>query len=768
MAGDRANHKKKTFFRIYWAHMNMRGLIPKMNEVRLGILLTLISFFLFMANSAVLSLVSHKMFDLNFQARGPVAGKRDVVIVAIDQKSQDVYGRWPWTRTVIAGVIDRIARGGPKAVGLDIVFSYPEERPDFILAGQLLAKAPAAGPLRDALEDALENANADQRLAVSIKKAGNVVPGYFFFTDPAEVKDLKMDVEADYRIIKRSRFGAIKYPESGKKEFTLVSAAGVKPNIKPITDSAAATGYFNMMPDADGTLRKITNVIQFNGKYFPSLSLQLLGLHYGAAPKVIFSDAGVEGFEVGKAFISSDETGGSYVNYYGGDAEFPVVSIADLMGHGYDPPEALEKLFKDKIVLVGATAIGIYDMRVTPFGIQPGLMVHANFIQSILDGRGLNRANWFLIFDALSIAVLGIALTLAMRRLKVFGGLLLASILMAVYVLFQRYMFVEKNTLLDILYPLITIIMVYGGIAFYKYFLEAKEKRYVKEAFGHYLSPAVIGKIMEDPGKLKLGGETRTLTASFSDIKGFSTISEGLTPDALVVLLNEYLTEMTDIVMENQGTLDKYIGDAIVAFYGAPLNYDNHAELACRAALLCQKRLKVLREKWKGEGRPQVEARLGINTGPMLVGNMGSHQRFDYTVIGDEVNLAARLEGINKQYGTYICISENTFNAIGDAFTVRELDLIRVVGRSTPVRIYELVDFSADTADATRQWLRMYGGALALYKARKWEEAIAEFEAVMAMNKEDGASWTYIKRCRIFMATPPDPEWDGVFSHTSK
>ncbi len=739
-----------------------------MNETRLGLLLTLLSFLLFMANFEILAVISHKMFDFNFQARGAIAGKRDVVIIAIDQKSQDVFGRWPWTRTVIAGVVDRIARGKPKAVGLDIVFSYPEERPDFILAQQLLAEAPPSGPLRATLEEALENANADQRLAGAIKSAGNVVPGYFFFTDPGEVRDLKMNLDADYRIIKHSRFGAIKYPASGKRDFTLINAAGVKPNIKPITDSAPVTGYFNMVPDADGTLRKIINVIEFNGKYFPSLSLQVLGLYYGGTPKIIFSDGGVEGFEVGKEFISSDEMGGSYVNYYGGEGEFPAVSIADLMGHGYDSPEALEKLFKDKIVLVGATAIGIYDMRVTPFGIQPGMMVHANFIQSVLDGRGLKRANWFLIFDTLSIVVAGITLTFAMRRLKVFGGLLLALIFMAVYIMFQQYMFVERNTMLDVFYPQITIVMVYGGIAFFKYFMEAKEKRYVKEAFGHYLSPAVIHKIMEDPGKLKLGGETRVLTAAFSDIKGFSTISEGLTPDALVVLLNEYLTEMTDIVMENQGTLDKYIGDAIVAFYGAPLHYDNHADLACRSALLCQKRLKALREKWKGEGRPMVEARLGINTGPMLVGNMGSHQRFDYTVIGDEVNLAARLEGINKQYGTYICISENTRNAIGDAFTVRELDLIRVVGRSTPVRIYELVDFSADVTDATRQWLQSYSVALALYQARKWEEAIAAFEAALALNKEDAASWACIKRCRIFMTTPPEPDWDGVFSHTSK
>ncbi len=740
----------------------------KVNELRLGLLLTLLSFLIFAANFQVLSLISHKMFDLNFQARGAVGGKRDVVVIAIDQKSQDAFGRWPWTRTVIAGVVDRIARGNPKAVGLDIVFSYPEERPDFVLAQQLLTKAPPAGPLRAALEEALHNADADERLAAAIKHAGNVVPGYFFFTDPAEVKNLQMNLEEDYRIVKRSRFASIKFPASGRRDFPMVTAVGVKPNIKVITDSAPATGYFNMVPDADGTLRKITNVIQFNGKYFPSLSLQVLGEYFGIPPKIVFSDGGVEGFEAGKTFIPSNEVGASYINYYGGEEEFPAVSIADLMGPNYGSPEALEKLFKGKIVLVGATAIGIYDMRVTPFGIQPGMMVHANFIQSVLDGRGLNRANWFLIFDALSIAALGVGLTLAMRRLKVFGGLVLALVLMAGYVSFQHYLFVEKNTLLDVLYPLITIAMVYGGIAFYKYFLEAREKLYVKKAFGHYLSPAVISKIMEDPGKLMLGGETRVLTASFSDIKGFSTISEGMTPDALVELLNEYLTEMTDIVMENQGTLDKYIGDAIVAFYGAPLNYDNHAELACRSALLCQKRLKELREKWKGEGKPAVEARQGINTGPMLVGNMGSNQRFDYTVIGDEVNLAARLEGINKQYGTYVCISENTRQAIGPDFAVRELDLIRVVGRSSPVRIYELIDFSGNIADAGRQWMLAYETALALYQARRWKEAVTAFEAAVALNSEDGASVAYIKRCQVFMQAPPAPDWDGVFSHTAK
>lgn len=727
-----------------------------------------VTFVLFFSNIAILNGISQKMQDLSFTIRGPVQPGGEVVIVAIDQKSQDLLGRWPWSRVGTAKLLEKISSYGPRAVGLDIVFSYPEERPDLALATRLLEKTPANSPLRAELERTLEEADADRQLAKAIHDAGNIVPGYFFFMEHGqETKDIKLDNEADYKIIRKSRFPSLRLPPDLKRDFEVYTAVGAKPNIKLITDAAPMTGFFNMVPDGDGTLRKMVNIIKFQDKYFPSISLQTLSHYYGDSQmKALFDEAGVAGFSVGGKIVPSNEHGQTVINYYGPDGSFPVVSVADIM-QGTDPAR-LEAALKDKVVMVGATAIGIYDLRSTPFGIQPGVMAHASFIQNVIDGRVLNRAAWFFAFDAFSIIFLGFLLTFTMRRLKVFGGALLALALALSYLYFQHYMFVNKNTLLDVLYPIIAIFLVYGGIAFYKYAVESREKRYVTKAFEHYLSPDVIGKILKDPGKLKLGGETRELTAFFSDIKGFSSFSEELSPHDLVELLNEYLTEMTDIVLQNSGTLDKYIGDAIVAFWGAPVEFDDHAKRACRVALLCQKRLTELRVKWAAEGRPAVIARIGLNTGPMLVGNMGSHQRFAYTMMGDEVNLAARLEGINKQYGTYICVAESTQRALGDEFETRELDLIRVVGRKAPVRIFELMEFKGALPPESAPWLSAYNAAYESYRQRRWEEARAGFEEAFRLNGHDAASAALIHRCQAFIVNPPDKDWDGVYTHTSK
>ncbi len=772
-----------------------------------------IVFLIYFANIPFLNHLSLKMFDLNFQIRGAVPGKRDVVIVAIDQQSQEKLGRWPWTRSVMADLINRVSTFGPRAVGLDIVFSYPEERPDSILARQALKVIPKNTPGYAMMAAAEKNADTDQLLADAFQKAGNVVPGYFFFTQDEEVKALHLDNEADFDTIRRSRFPSIKYPPNGKRDYTLIRAVGVKPNIRVITDASQYTGFFNVFPDEDGAMREITNAVEFNGKFFPSLSFQLLRAWFGETqPKMEFEEYGVKGFHMGGRFIPSNEVGQTLINYYGDATAFPTVSVADILKGGA-PDEQLDRALRDKVVIIGATATGIYDLRVTPFGIMPGVYLHATFIQNVIDGKVLNRAGWFLIFNAGSILALGLLLTVSMRRLKVAGGGLVALGLIIFYVYFQRYMFVNQNTVLDILYPLLAIVMVYGGIVFYKYFVESSEKKRVKKAFEFYLSPKVINKMLKDPGKLQLGGEMKELTASFSDVKDFSGISEKLTPHELVELLNEYLTEMTNVILDKDGTLDKYIGDAIVSFYGAPLEYKNHAWRACRATILCRKRLEQLQEKWGAAARPRLEARFGLNTGKMLVGNMGSSQRFDYTIMGDEVNLAARLEGINKQYGTYICASESTWRAAGGAlkpssaadnelahqlaeidtdaagklvnaedkkrwagssrskmpgFEWRELDVIRVVGRKAPVKIFELLDFKGELSREKEAWLLAYNEAYGLYTARQFGSAIGAFKEVAVMNGNDAASLKMAVRCEGFLKDPPPDDWDGVFTHTSK
>ncbi len=767
-----------------------------LSEVRVGLAMMAAVFFIYYADVSFLKSISLLIYDSNFAARdwieksvGKSKGEKDVVIAAIDEKSIKKFGRWPWSRSVIADLVDRLNGLGAKAIGLDIVFDSPELRPDLLLARELLEKMEKSGrdgELRIDLERAAENADVDAKLARSIKNAGNVVAGYFFFTEPEEIENLELDSRADYKIIRKSQWSYELPPKNErdfdfrKTDFKFRRALGARPNIKALTDAAAYTGYFNLIPDIDGVYRKMTNLIEFqigkSKRYFPHMAMQLYRIaaeKTGEKGKFGFKlrKYGMDGFTAGGTFVPSNGRGQSLLNYYGPERTFPYLSISDLL-EGSGPDDRYREFIKDRVVLVGATAKGIYDVRNTPYGIMPGAEVQATFVQNLMDGSVLKlqkegRGSFYFIFNELSILGLGLFLTVAMRRLNLFyGGLLAAGLLVSFYV-FQLYMFIGQHVWLDILYPVMALFIVYGGIAFYKYAVESGERKFIKKAFGHYISPEVVNQIIADPSKLELGGQEKVLTAFFTDIKGFSGFSEKMGPHDLVELLNEYLSEMTEIIRHNHGTLDKYIGDAIVAFFGAPLDDERHAVKACRAALESQQRLAKMREKWKANGLPPIEVRIGLNTGLMLVGNMGSKDTFNYTMMGDEVNLAARLEGVNKQYGTDICISESTLTAADGEFEARELDLVRVVGRETPVRIYELMAVKGGLTPEREKQRALFHQALKIYRAQKWEEASALFADIHRLYGDTAAVY-YERRCRRYMEVPPGSDWDGVFSLTMK
>lgn len=334
-------------------------------------------------------------------------------------------------------------------------------------------------------------------------------------------------------------------------------------------------------------------------------------------------------------------------------------------------------------------------------------------------------------------------------------------------------MFDVSSLYFEGLRPVITIIFTYMGIMVYRFLTEEKEKRFIRGAFAQYLAPSVIEQLTNNPEFLKLGGEKKVLTAFFSDVAGFSTISEKLSPDELVNLLNEYLTEMTDIVLEHSGTVDKFEGDAIIAFFGAPVPYDDHALRACLVSIDMQKSLAKLREKWSKEPHwPKIvhsmQMRIGLNTGPMVVGNMGSKTRMDYTMMGDSVNLAARLEGANKQYGTLNMISEHTYKDVKGSVEVRELDLIRVVGKTEPVRVFELLDRKGKVPHEMEKAYKVYAEGLELYREKKWDAAIVKFGETISLKQDDEPSKRYIVRCEEFKENPPPADWDGVFSMTTK
>ncbi len=424
--------------------------------------------------------------------------------------------------------------------------------------------------------------------------------------------------------------------------------------------------------------------------------------------------------------------------------------------------------FKGKIVLFGAIAAALLDLRPTPFNSkEAGVHVHATALDNIISNDILYefRENYYL---SLIILLLAVITYFAIHRVSIIWGFILTFLFMVLVFGTAILLYVYYNVITDSVTPAAAIFLTFPIVTGINYFRESKQKKYIQSAFGQYLSPKVIEIIINDPGKLNLGGVRRDITAFFSDVAGFSTISEKLSPEDLVQLLNEYLTGMCDIIGKYDGVVDKFEGDAIIAFWGAPLEQDNHAILGCYTSIEMQEKLIELRKEWERQGKHQLYVRIGMNSGPAVVGNLGSQQRMDYTMMGDTVNLASRLEGANKYYKTYTMISDATYSKAKDHIDVRELDKIRVVGKAEPVTVYELLARKGMTSGTLATIIDQYNKAINLYKQQDFTTAIKQFDDILKIFPDDGPSKTYIERCKIFQIKPPGDNWDGVFTLTSK
>ncbi|MDD5476136.1 MAG: adenylate/guanylate cyclase domain-containing protein [Syntrophales bacterium] len=709
-----------------------------------------------------------KTLDLRFVSRGVVSPGSETVIAAIDEKSLSELGRWPWRRTVIAELINRLDEYGVKAIGFDIVFAEPDEH------GSLDALQSVARDLEligmddhrvlEVVAGQIAAADTDAVLARAIEDAGKVTLGYFFYTSERDAAHLSEEaLAAGAESLVGSQYQAVRFTGTPNKVFTIHAFAAAA-NIPVLSEVAENSGFFNAIPDVDGTNRWAPMVIGYDDTYFPSLSLATL-MVYRDWPLLAMrvSDLGVDQVVFDETVIPVDSTGRMLINYRGPGETFPHYSISDIIQGSLDP-----ELFSGKIVLVGATATGIYDLRVTPFStVYPGIEIHANVIDNILREDFLKRPDWTYIADMLPVLILGFIMVPFLSRMKALFGLIFTLVLVSSYIFFNLFLFTEYNLWLNMVYPVITILLVYVGITLYRYITEEREKKKIRGAFQYYLTESVINEMLKDPDKLKLGGDKKDLTVLFSDIRGFTSISEMLSPEDLVHLLNEYLTAMTDKVFKQEGLLDKYMGDAIMAVYGAPLDQPDHALRACRTALDMMDAMKVLQAKWTEEGKPVLDIGIGINTGDMVVGNMGSEMRFDYTVMGDSVNLGSRLEGINKEYGTNIVISEFTYEKIKDQLQCRELDQVQVKGKNRPVKIYELLGPLGDSGH-DYSFLPLFEKGLSMYRQCQWDSAIESFENVLEIKPGDFASQMYIDRCKELRGNPPESGWDCVFRMTKK
>ncbi|MBS3808723.1 MAG: CHASE2 domain-containing protein [Desulfobacterales bacterium] len=711
-----------------------------------------------------------KTIDLRFRARGEIAAGSQVTVAAIDEKSIDREGKWVWPRRKFAKLVDKLSAAGAKVIAFDIGFLDPDKNDRLQSLETIIQRLKDLG-IKDAslsadLAELKRFSDNDQLLAAAIRNAGSkVVLGYFFQMDPEAAEHSGQQQWREHiEAVESSRYRRVFYASGAAREVPFIKANMPESNIQEIAEAAEYSGHFNMLSDQDGVIRRIPCVLECRNTLYAHLCMKTLAAYLGAPLSLHVADYGVERLSIGGLDIPTDELGRLMVNYRGGPRHFDHISVTDILNDQVD-----DGRIRDKIVLVGVTAVGIYDLRVTPFSnVLPGLEVHANLIDSILAEDFLRQPSWGAVLDILGMLAGGLLLGFVLPRIGATAGALLALLIGVSYVGVCQMLFSKAGIVVNIVYPLLVFILIYLVLSLHRYLVQESQKRFIKNAFATYLSPAVVEQLIASPEKLVLGGEKREITAFFSDVEGFTSISEKLDPAALVDLLNEFLTEMTDLVLENAGMVDKFEGDAIIAMFGAPNHLNNHAQAACHAAIDMQKRLDALRSKWEQEKGVCIRMRAGLYSGPAIVGNMGSKNRMDYTMMGDTVNTAARLEGVNKFYGTYIMIGKSTYKAASDTIFAREIDSINVVGKTRPVQIYQLIGYAEEVDDSMRQVKALYEKGLYAYRNRQWQDAIGFFEQVLSIRPDDKPSLIMVERCRQYQTNPPDDKWNGAYSMANK
>ena len=730
--------------------------------VTLGVIL------LMLLRLPITEFIELKFYDLKFLYRGVRSPAPEVVIVAIDEDSVKEVGRWPWSREVMARLISRIKEAQPKVIGLDIIFAERQETAALTALQRLrrdLAQQNAATPkVLNLIQREKTRADVDQQLAQVIGQGPSTILGFFFIGVGGRSVAPPIGQAFGPKAIKASTYNLVRYLDQRSRQLPIMAAQGVEINLPEITENAAGGGYFNMVPDPDGIVRWLPLAVSYGPDIFAPLTLVALQHYREKAPLgITISQLGVREIRLGREKIPVDRFGRMFINYLGPPGIFPTYSASQVM-NGDLPAEAL----KDKLVLVGATAVGIYDLRVTPFsGVCPGLEIQATVLDNILRGDFIRIPPGSSLVTISIVLVIALIFGVLLPRLSAVGAIAITLLVAQAYLAVNYLVFRNYGLQLEVFYPLLTVAGVYTGITLQRFLVEERERARLKKAFQSYVAPEVVNQIIKHPENLRLGGERRELSILFSDIRGFTSLSETMDPEALVEVLHEFLDPMSEIIVKHGGTIDKYIGDAIMALFGAPLDMPDHSRQACRTALEMVQSLKALDQEWLELGRPTLRIGIGINSGPVSVGNMGSSRLFDYTAIGDNVNLASRLEGLNKFYGTEILVSATTAQHLGNDFYFREVDLVRVKGKKQPIVIYEVLG-EGIPEEALARFLELYRQGLASFRGRNFAQAQEALQTAFHLKPTDALCSHYLNWAEKFLENPPGPEWDGITTMVEK
>ncbi|MFJ7439497.1 CHASE2 domain-containing protein [Methylorubrum thiocyanatum] len=685
--------------------------------------------------------------------------ERPVAIVDIDEASLKEFGQWPWARTRLAAICGKLQEAGAAIVAFDIVFSEPDRLSPPLLAETLPDLSEAArADLRAQPDSDRVFAEAIGRMPVVLGQTAASTPvAWTGKGPPPQTGTAVVGTEFD-------------------PDRALIGFPGLIRNLPVLERAAAGRGVFTISPERDGVVRRVPMVLRAGGTVVPTLALDILRVATGADTLLIRTDdTGVVSIRLPELTVPTDPRGQIWVRFSPHDPGL-YVSAKDLL-NGTVPPDRL----REKIVLVGTSSVGLLDNRTTPLDrSMPGVEIHAQLLENLLTGATLTVPNEATLIEAGATAAVSLAIILFAPILGALGLLLFGGLVAGQLVFLSWYRFSTNGILFDATFPLLTTFLVYLTLVFTNYFREQTGRKRIRAAFGRYLSPALVEQLALSPEPLRLGGEERRLTIMFSDVRGFTAIAEFYKDDpaGLTALMNRFLTPLTHAILDQQGTIDKYMGDAIMAFWNAPLRDDAHEVHAAAAALDMLARMDALNAARRSEaeagGHPvlPLDVGIGINTGSCVVGNMGSDLRFDYSVLGDPVNVASRLEGQSKLYGVKIVLGAATADAIRDRYPVLELDRVRVKGKQEPETVFTLVgDENVRRSAPFARLAERHAAMIAAYRARQWDETRAAADACRALAQGlriDGLYALYAARAEAFLREPPPEEWDGVTVATAK
>jgi len=704
--------------------------------------------------------VEKLLYDTRVRLTAPGGVDDRIVVVAIDEASLERLGHWPFTREKFAQLMENLFAYGTSVVSFDVLFAERDEGADLQLLREL-ADGQGDDAFRRRLDELEPLIDRDQLFADAMQ-LGPTILGYYFDTNP----------ETAF-ITGELPYPAFDLHESMMQSVFLPRGEGYSSNLPVLMESAYGAGFIsNPLIDRDGVVRRTPLLHEYQLSVYESLSLATAATYLNDIVLPIFVDAStwmgdyppLEGLELAGRPIPIDPQGAVLVPYRGPRGSFPYVSIGDVIEGTLEDPSVLD----GRIAIIGATAPGMEDLRTTPFGsIYPGVEIHANVIAGLLDGNFRWEPAYTAAAEMITVALFGLLSALLLPVLSPALSTLVLVTLGGAALGVNYYMWQVELHVLPLAMTLYTLFAIYTINILFGYLFEARSRSHMDSLFGQYVPPDLVREMSRDPENYSLASEKRELSVLFTDIRGFTTISEGLDAGDLSKLMDEYLTPMTRIVHETEGTIDKYIGDAVMAFWGAPLHHPHHADQAVGAGLAMLSALDELNVSFAKKGWPEVRIGVGVNTGMMSVGNMGSRFRRAYTVLGDAVNLGSRLEGITKIYGVSFIVSEATAHSAGRYF-YRELDRVRVKGKAKPVTILEPMGLEEELPPEVIERARSFQHFLFLYRSQSWDQAEEMLRRLLEDEPDCYLYKLYLDRIAHFRESPPEADWDGVFTHETK